>query len=148
IADGDLLQHSNGNRVTSRLVFRFHDGSIHDEEAVFSQRGQFRLLTDHLIQRGPSFPRALDLTIDASTGVARVRYQDGEDWKVDETHLELPSDVANGLILTLLKNVRPGMPPKSVAFVAATPKPQVITLKISAAGDDGFVTGTMRRRAM
>src|SRR5262252_4195437 len=81
IADGDLLQHASGNRVTSRLVFKFHDGSIQDEEAVFSQRGQFRLLTDHLIQRGPSFPRALDMTIDASTGVARVRYQDGEDWK-------------------------------------------------------------------
>src|SRR5689334_22312121 len=42
LADGDLLQRASGMRVTSRLVFRFKDGSLHDETAVFSQRREFR----------------------------------------------------------------------------------------------------------
>ena len=34
LADGDLIQVASGDRVTSRLVFRFKDGSVHDETAV------------------------------------------------------------------------------------------------------------------
>lgn len=56
LAEGDLIQVSRGNRVTTRLAFRFKDGSIHDETAVFSQRGNFRLLICHLVQNGPTFP--------------------------------------------------------------------------------------------
>jgi hypothetical protein len=41
LADGDLIQVAHGDRVTSRLVFHFKDGSIHDETAVFSQRRNF-----------------------------------------------------------------------------------------------------------
>src|SRR5476649_1420331 len=63
IADGDLIQTARGDRVTVRLVFHFKDGSLHDETAVFSQRREFRLLTDHLIQKGPTFPQPLDMTI-------------------------------------------------------------------------------------
>src|SRR5436190_1138163 len=57
IADGDLIQRARGSRVTTRLVFRFKDGSVHDETAVFSERQRFRLLSDHLVQKGPAFPR-------------------------------------------------------------------------------------------
>src|SRR4051812_22548146 len=38
LADGDLIQTSRGDRVTTRLVFHFKNGSIHDETAVYSQR--------------------------------------------------------------------------------------------------------------
>jgi hypothetical protein len=147
IANGDLLEHANGTRVTSRLVFRFTDGSLYDEETLFSQRGQFRLLRNHLVQKGPSFPRALDMTIDASTGMVRVGYQDGEEWKTAEEHFDLPPDISNGMILTLLKNVRAGLPPKSLAFVVATPKPQLIALKLSSAGPGLLVRGAMQRRS-
>jgi len=34
LADGDLLQAARGDRVTTRLVFRFKDGSTHDETAI------------------------------------------------------------------------------------------------------------------
>ncbi len=68
LADGDLIQVSQGNRVTSKLIFRFKDGSVHDETAVFSQRRSFRLLSDHLVQIGPAFPHPMDVSIDASTG--------------------------------------------------------------------------------
>src|ERR1700710_121574 len=46
LAVGDLVQVVQGKTVTSRLLFRFKDGSIDDEKAVFSQRGNFQLITD------------------------------------------------------------------------------------------------------
>src|SRR4051794_32775597 len=49
LADGDLLQTARRGRVTSRLVFHFKDGSLHDDTAIFSQGQQFRLISDHLI---------------------------------------------------------------------------------------------------
>ena len=51
IANGDLIQLARGERVTSRLVFRFTDGSLRDETSVFSQRGTFRLISNHLVQK-------------------------------------------------------------------------------------------------
>jgi hypothetical protein len=147
IAGGDLIQFARGNRVTSRLVFHFKDGSLHDETAVYSQRGHFRLLSDHLVQKGPTFPRPLDMTID-SRGDVTVRYtnEHGEQ-KVEAEHLELPADLANGLILTLLKNVRPDAPPKTLSFVAATPKPRLVKLALTAAGQDRFSTDGVSRTA-
>src|SRR5258706_14388530 len=61
LASGDLTQTVSGDRVTSRLVFQFKDGSTHDETAVFSQRGHFRLVSDHLVQKGPAFERPIDM---------------------------------------------------------------------------------------
>jgi hypothetical protein len=147
IANGDLIQIARGNRVTSRLVFRFKDGSVHDETAVYSQRGTFRLLSDRLVQKGPSFPQPLDMTIDAGGDVI-VRYtNDHGEQKVESEHLELPSDLANGLVLTLLKNVRPDAPPKTFSYVAATPKPRLVKLEIKSAGQERFSTGGVRRAA-
>lgn len=149
IADGDLIQTSRGDRVTARLVFHFKDGSIHDETAVFTQRQQFRLVSDHLVQKGPSFPQPLDLTIDAATGQVTARYSDEHgQLKTESEHMDLPPDLANGLILTLLKNVKADAPPKTFSFVAATPKPRLVKLAISAAGQERFSTGGMSRTAM
>jgi hypothetical protein len=97
------VQNARGDRVSSRLTFRFTDGSLHDETAVFSQRGQFRLLTDHLVQKGPSFEHPLDMTIDRQKGQVVVKYrEDGED-KVEQERMDLPPDLANGMIITLLR---------------------------------------------
>src|SRR5438552_654382 len=54
LADGQMTQDAQGDRVTNHLIFRFKDGSIYEDTTVFSQRGTFRLLSDHLILRGPS----------------------------------------------------------------------------------------------
>ena len=147
LADGDLLQNVRGARVTSRLVFHFKDGSLHDETAVFSERQQFRLLRDHLVQKGPSFPQPIDMQIDAVKGQVTVRYEDHGEAKVASEHMNLPADLANGLILTMLKNARADAPPKRVGFVAATPKPKLVTLAIANAGDEPFSTGGIGRRA-
>jgi hypothetical protein len=148
LADGDLMQTARGTQVTSRLVFHFKDGSLHDETATFTQRQQFRLVTDHLIQKGPSFPQPIDMTIDALKGQVTVRYTDDHGQaKVESEHLNLPTDLANGLILTMLKNADPSAPPKSVGYIAATPKPRLVKLEISAAGEEPFATGGAARKA-
>jgi hypothetical protein len=60
LATGDMTQIVRGDRVTSRLLLRFRDGSIDDDTTVFSERGVFRLISDHHIQRGPSFPKPIE----------------------------------------------------------------------------------------
>jgi hypothetical protein len=149
LADGDLIQTARGDRVTSRLVFRFRDGSIHDETAVYSQRRRFRLISDHLLQKGPTFPRPLEMSIDGSSGRVTVRYtgDDGKQ-KVEAEHLEVPPDLANGLILTVLKNLQAHAAPKTVSLVAATPKPRLVKLAITAAGEEPFSTGGASRKAI
>ena len=148
LADGDLIQVARGDRVTGRLVFHFKDGSVHDETAVFTQREHFRLLSDHLVQKGPAFPQPLDMSIDCASGQVTVRYanEHGEQ-KVEVERLELPADLANGLILTLLKNVGADAPPNKVSMVAATPKPRLVKLAIATAGEEPFSTGGTARKA-
>jgi hypothetical protein len=148
IADGDLIQTSRGNSVTSRLVFHFKDGSVYDETAVFSQRGRFRLIGVHLVQKGPSFPKPMEMSIDARKGDVVVRYtdDDGKE-KTESERLDVPPDLANGIIPVLLKNVQPGAPPPSFSLVVATPKPRLIKLDIELAGQDRFSTGENGRTA-
>jgi hypothetical protein len=149
LADGELLQNARGTRVTSRLVFRFKDGSLHDETAVFTQRQQFRLVSDHLVQKGPSFPQPIDMTVDAAKGQVTVRYTDDHGQAKEESaQMDLPPDLANGLILTALKNADPKAPPKAVGFVAATPKPRLVKLEITNAGEEPFKTGGAGRKAI
>lgn len=147
VATGDLFQTSRGDRVTSRLVFHFKDGSLHEETAVFTQRQYFRLVSDHLVQKGPAFPRPIDMTIDAASGRVVVRYTDDGKPKTETETLKLPPDLANGHILTLLKNVRTAAPPKTLSYVAATPAPRLVKLQISAAGEEPFSIGGTPHRA-
>ncbi|HSD74020.1 MAG TPA: hypothetical protein VLB75_04570 [Steroidobacteraceae bacterium] len=148
LATGDLIQEARVDRVTSRLVLHFEDGSLHDETAVFSQRGHFQLITHHLVQKGPAFERPLDMMIDCPTGHVTVRYKSehGEE-QVEDEHMDLPPDVANGLIVILLKNVQRDELPASVSLVAATPKPRLVKVAMSVAGTDSFSIGGSARKA-
>jgi hypothetical protein len=149
LAVGDLFQVVRGNRVTSRMLFRFKDGSIDDETAVFSQRGHFQLITDHHIQKGPSFPHPIDLSIDVRSNQVTVRSvgKDGKD-EVTTDHLELPQDLSNGMILSLMKNIRPDTPETKVSMVVATPKPRLAKLAISPRGEESFSLVGAPRKAM
>ena len=149
LATGDLVQVVHGDRLTSHLVFRFKDGSIDDETTVYSQRGVFRLISNHHVQKGPSFPNAMDLSIDTSTGQVTVRSidKDGKE-QVTSDHLDLPTDLANGLVSTLLKNIPGDAPETKVSFVASTPKARLVKLKILPGGEESFYVKGSRRRAM
>lgn len=71
LAAGDLTQTIREGTLTSRLVYRFKDGSIDDETAVFTQDGHFRLMRDHHIQKGPAFKTPTDMTMEVKTGRCR-----------------------------------------------------------------------------
>src|SRR5213594_5223086 len=149
LADGQLTQDARGDRVSNHLIFRFKDGSIYEDTTVFSQRGTFRLLSDHLILRGPSFKQPVDTSINASTGQVKVRYtEDKGKEKVIAQRMELPPDVANGLLFTLIKDVNPSVPRTTVSLVATTPKPRLVKLAILPRGEEPFTIGSFRHKAM
>jgi hypothetical protein len=148
IADGDSVQVTHGNEITNRMTLHFKDGSLQEETVVFTQNGHFRLLTDHLVQKGPVFKQPIDLAIDGSTGVVTVGYRDGHgEAKRETSRLQLPPDLANGMVPIVLKNLAPGAQTATASMVVATPKPLLIKLAITADGADSFSTGATRRRA-
>lgn len=147
LAAGELLQKAQGDRVTSRLVFHFKDGSLHEEEAVFSQRGHFRLLGYRLEQKGPVFAKPLAVSIDAERGLVTVRYTDDGKEKVETEQVELPADLANGFVPVLLKNGKPEAPP-SMHLLAATPKPRLVRLQTIASGEATFQVAGATRKAV
>ena len=146
IARGELLQSASGTRVTSQLIFHFDDGSLYDDTAVFSQRTSFRLIREHLRQYGPSFPRAIDMTIAAASGKVTVKYTDDGKEKTADKQMKLPPDLANGLIPVLLKNVDRKAPPKELPMVVATPEPTLIRLDVVSAEPQRFTKGDDRQR--
>ncbi len=147
LASGDLTQVARGDRLISNLVFHFKDGSIDDETTVFTQHGEFRLVSDRHVQKGPSFPHPMDISIDVSSGQVTVRSSDGGHEKIEKDHLDLPPDLANGLLLTLLQNLRPGATETKISYLAATPKPRLVKLAITPQGQETFRTAGEPHRA-
>lgn len=151
LADGDLIETtvptSSGNRVTTRLTLRFKDGSIHEETTVYVQRKTFRFVSNHVVQKGPAFKTPIESTI-AASGQVKVRYpdEDGKENEIEE-RVELPPDVANGMILALLKNISSKTPKTTASMVAITPKPRLVNLEFTPAGEEPFWTGASARQA-
>ena len=145
IATGDVTQVVHGDRVTSRVTFRFRDRSIDEDTTVFTQRGTFHLISDHHIQRGPSFPKHIDVFIDALTGQITSRSKDGQ---IRQDHLDLPPDVSNGLPPNLLMNILPSTPETKLSFVAPTEKPRLIQVSLKPAAEVPFTVGGSRRKAI
>src|SRR6266567_1620247 len=149
LADGEMTQVPKGDQVTSRLIFRFTDGSVYDDTTIFSQRGAFRVLSDHLVQRGPSFKQPMETSIDASSGQVTVRYkdQDGGE-KILRERRDLPPDIANGLLFTLVKHIQPNVPQTTVSLVATTPKPRVVKLEILPEGEKAIASGNTKHKTV
>jgi hypothetical protein len=148
IATGDLSQAARGDRVTSRLALHFKDGSLHEETVVYSQRGSFRLIRDHVLQKGPSFPHATDFAIDAAGGAVAVK-RTGDDGKRADLNerLALPADLVNGLVSVVLKNLEPGSAETTLPLLVATPKPHLADLTIMRDGTDQFSLAGSRHEA-
>ncbi len=148
IAYGEMTQTVRGSRVTNHLVFRFSDGSLYDDSTVFTQNRTFRLVRDHLIQKGPSFKDATDATVDATTGevTIRTRDKDGKE-KVTTERMQLPDDVANGLLFTLVKDLPPDKGETTVSMVATSSKPRIVKVHILPQGKQGCSLGTIHELA-
>lgn len=130
LADGEMIQKTHGDLVEGQLIFRFKDGSLHDERVSFTQKRVFSLQSYKLIQRGPSFPDTIDVAMERKTGEYRV--QSSQDGSADIPligRLELPDDVSNGMVVTLLRNLAADSA-ETVHFIAFTPEPKVIELKL------------------
>lgn len=148
LAVGDLIEIVRGERVTSRLTFHFKDGSLDDETTVYTQRGVFRLISDHHIQRGPSFPHPIDMTIDVAkaTVVTRSPGKDGKD-EIATDRIKIPADLYNGLVTPVIKNVSPDAGETKVSMIVSTPKPRVVTLVIMPMTPETFYLAGFSRKA-
>ena len=148
LADGELTQVAQGDRIKCHLIFHFKDTSIYDETVVFSQRRVFRLVSYHLIQKGPIFKSPMEFKLDGLTGQAAVHYTNAEGQeKTENKRLELPADISNGLVTTLVLNIRPTAAETTVSFVAATPKLRIVKLHILPEGQDWFSLGNSTYKA-
>jgi hypothetical protein len=145
IATGDATQIVYGDRVTSRVIFRFRDGSIDDDITVFSQRVVFRLNQRPPHSRRPLVPKTHRRLINASTGQITSRTKDG---KVRQDHLDLPPDVSNGLPPNLLMNVLPSTPETSYPLSPQPRSRRLIHVSIKAAGEVPFTIGGTKRKAV
>lgn len=142
IAHGDLMQVPRGDRIENRLTFRFGDGSFYDEQVVFSQRDVFTLLSYRIVQRGPSFPETIEASIDRESRRYTVRYRAEEDSPEEffAGEFEMPEDVYNGLLSTLLKNL-PAGGSATVQIIAFTPKPRPVKMLLMPASQDTLLMG-------
>jgi hypothetical protein len=137
IAAGEVIETVDGDRVNSETTLYFKDGSFHDEATVFSQKGHFRLLTDHIHQSGPSFPEACDQRIDAASGtVTSQSLKDGAG-KPEVRHLKLPDDIGNGLLVTALRNISPDEQ-VSIPMLVGANKPRLVELTMHSEGQKEF----------
>lgn len=147
LANGELIQGNRGDRVSSQLIFRFKDGSMQEETTVFWQRHNFRLLSDHLVQKGPAFKHPLDLSINGVTGDVEIHSQDDQGKEsVLKKRIELPADLANGMVPMLIKNLASSTAPATLSLLVATPKPRVVQLEITPQGEDTFSVGETSRK--
>lgn len=149
VASGEALQHARGDVVTSRLSIHFHDGSTADETTVFRQNGRFRLVSEHLVQKGPFFKIPMDFSLDAVKGDVIVKYtEDGKEKSLEERVDPLPDDLANGLVAIVMKSVTEGTAMTSLSLVIPTPKPRVVKLEITPAGAERLAVGGRARRVV
>jgi len=149
IASGDSTQVVHGDRVTAETIFHFKDGSVDDETTVFTQHGTFRLISDHHVQKGPAFPHPSDVMINAATGMVTSHTvgRDGKD-EVKTDHVNLPPDLANGLVPFAVGNMRSDSPGMTVSMVVMIPKPRVVRLVISRVGEENVSAAGAPRKAI
>jgi hypothetical protein len=131
LASGEFSQVPRGDRIKSRLVFYFRDGSLDDEVSVYSQKSTFHLITDHHVQRGRAFPDPIDITIDMRSQTVSVRALSDGNQTVKTEHVDLPADLANGLLFNLIKNLRTNAPKVEVSYLSLSPKPRLVKLAIA-----------------
>jgi len=135
----EFTQAVQGDEVTMRLTYRFVDGSIDDETTTYRQQGTLRLVRSHHIQKGPFFAKPVDFAVEAATGTATSRTADKKGKiNVETEHIDLPDDLANGFVGTLLLNVPPNTTPFRVGILAPVFGGRLIRILISPEGEQPF----------
>lgn len=149
LGQGEMIQVlKEGDVVENQLVFKFKDGSLHDEKVTFSQQRVFTLISYRLVQRGPSFPEQIDISVDRDTGEYTVRSKAGENEKEEVLtgQVDLPKDVYNGMLISMTKNLQKGID-ETVSVLTFTPAPQVVKVQLHAIDEDPVSIGDLSRKA-
>jgi hypothetical protein len=84
--------------------------------------------------------------IDAAAGKVTVQIVEKGKEKRTTKRLNLPADVSNGLLFTLVKNVNPSAE-TTVSMVAASSNPRLVNLNIVAAQEKTIKVGALTHRA-
>jgi hypothetical protein len=148
LASGELTQIPLAGRIQTRVTFHFRDGSLDDETIVYSEQNGLRLITDHLVQRGAAFPHPCDITIDEPGQQLNTRAMKKGKSVVKSEHMELPPDLANGIVFTLIENLITTSPRIEVPYLALTAKPRMVKLAIAEEGEVPFKVSGRRYKAM
>jgi hypothetical protein len=148
IASGELSQVAHGEHITTRLVYRFRDGSIDEDTTTYIQHETFRLVSDHHLQKGPYFPKPSDYMVDVASGnvTSRSVDKDGKE-KVEVNHFDLPPDVYNGLVGTILLNIAHDAPEFKIGMLAPAGKGRLVKLAISPDSEGTFNAVGVTRKA-
>jgi len=147
IGHGELIQTAHGSRVTTELLLHFKDGSTDDETATFTQEHTFSLVSDHHVQKGPYFPKPLDMLVEANGQITtKTIDKDGKE-QVETQHLDLPPDISNGIIGPLLLNAPSATDPFKLSMVAPVGKGRLIKLAVNSEGEQTFSVVGMTRKA-
>jgi len=148
LGQGEITQVvKEDDLVESQLVFRFKDGSLHDEKVAFSQQRVFTMISYRLVQRGPSFPEQIDISVDRGTAEYTVRSQAGQDGKEEVLagQVDLPKDVYNGMLIVVSKNLEKDAD-ETVNVLAFTPKPQIVAVKLRSVDEQPAQIGEVSRK--
>ena len=148
LAAGDLTQVPYGDRIKLRTVFHFRDGSIDDETTIFSQEKVFRLITDRHVQKGPSFPHPCDITINMPSQQVTIRDLSKANDAPRIEHMDLPPDLANGVIFFLIMNLPPDAPKIEFPYLSPSLKPRMVKLAVAAEGKEPFKLSGLRYQAL
>ena len=73
-----------------------------------------------------------------------MNYTDGGKVQHLSKHLDLSPDVSNGIVFTLLKNVKLTSS-LTLSMVVATPKPRIVKLVVSSQGENDFWIGSTKQ---
>jgi hypothetical protein len=148
IASGEFSQVAQGDEVTMRLTYKFLNGSIDDETTTYRQQGTLRLVRNHHIEKGPFFAKPVDFAVDAATGIATTRTTDNNGKvHIESEHMDLPDDLANGFVGTLLLNVPHNTTPFRVRILAPVRGGRLIRILISPEGEQPFQTAGQTLKA-
>lgn len=148
VAYGDMVQETHHGRVDSTLTFHYADGSLYEDTTIYTEHGVFRVLSDHLIEKGPSFKQPMETWVDAKTGQFKARTFDKDKPQYISQKLKIPADLANGIIYVVLKNISPKTPTTTVSMVVGTPKPRIVKLIITPQDEEPFFIDGSRREAV
>jgi len=130
LASGDQIQTVEGNQVATETVFHFKDGSLHDEASVYLQDHTFRMVSYHLIQKGPSFPHPIDASLDISRNEVSIHASEKKQGKDAVEHTDLTPELVNGIVTTVLKNIPPDAAGIKLPMLVLSAKPRMVQLAI------------------